>query len=52
VFKRLQAFIQRLPQLFQRTKDLEQRVGQLERQELEAGEAVRPGREVVEHRDA
>ena len=33
VFKRLQAFIQRLPQLFQRTKDLEQRVGQLERQD-------------------
>jgi len=32
VFKRLNAFIQRLPQLFQRTKDLEQRVGALERQ--------------------
>jgi UDP-3-O-[3-hydroxymyristoyl] glucosamine N-acyltransferase len=32
VFKRLQAFIQRLPQLFQRTKDLEQRVDQLESQ--------------------
>jgi UDP-3-O-[3-hydroxymyristoyl] glucosamine N-acyltransferase len=32
MFKRIQAFIQRLPQLFQRTKDLEQRVGQLERQ--------------------
>jgi UDP-3-O-[3-hydroxymyristoyl] glucosamine N-acyltransferase len=32
IFKRLQAFIQRLPQLFQRTKDLEQRVGELERQ--------------------
>ena len=32
MFKRLQAFIQRLPQLFQRTKNLEQRVDQLERQ--------------------
>ena len=32
VFKRLQAFLQRLPLLFQRTKALEQRVEQLERQ--------------------
>ena len=31
LFKRLHAFAQRLPQLFQRTKDLEQRVGRLER---------------------
>ena len=30
VFKRLHAFIQRLPQLFQRTKDLEARVSKLE----------------------
>jgi UDP-3-O-[3-hydroxymyristoyl] glucosamine N-acyltransferase len=30
-FKRLQGYVQRLPQLFQRTKDLETRVGQLER---------------------
>jgi UDP-3-O-[3-hydroxymyristoyl] glucosamine N-acyltransferase len=30
VFKRIHAFVQRLPQLFQRTKDLEQRVAQLE----------------------
>ena len=30
-FKRLQAYLQRLPQLFQRTKDLEARVGNLER---------------------
>jgi UDP-3-O-[3-hydroxymyristoyl] glucosamine N-acyltransferase len=31
LFKRLQAFMQRLPQLFQRTKDLEERVSRLER---------------------
>jgi UDP-3-O-[3-hydroxymyristoyl] glucosamine N-acyltransferase len=32
MFKRLHAFIQRLPLLFQRTKELEHRVGELERQ--------------------
>jgi UDP-3-O-[3-hydroxymyristoyl] glucosamine N-acyltransferase len=32
IFKRLHAFLQRLPQLFQRTKDLEQRVERLERE--------------------
>ena len=31
VFKRIHAFVQRLPQLFQRTKELEQRVTELER---------------------
>jgi len=32
VFKRIHAFVQRLPQLFQRTKELEQRVAKLEHQ--------------------
>ena len=32
IFKRIHAYIQRLPQLFQRTKSLEERVGQLETQ--------------------
>jgi UDP-3-O-[3-hydroxymyristoyl] glucosamine N-acyltransferase len=32
VFKRIHAFVQRLPQLFQRTRDLETRVATLERQ--------------------
>jgi UDP-3-O-[3-hydroxymyristoyl] glucosamine N-acyltransferase len=32
VFKRVHAFVQRLPQLFQRTKELEQRILELERQ--------------------
>ena len=34
IFKRIHAYIQRLPQLFQRTKSLEERVGQLENQKV------------------
>ena len=40
-WRRLQALIHRLPDLMQRTKDVEERVAELERQRVREGEGVR-----------